>query len=185
MVKQDDIDILNVDLPESGKDHYVDAFMHVSDKKNKTFKVKLRYRGDNNFHWLFKQKSLRIKLSEDDSYNMSKIINLINPPMLMQITDVISYEIAKELGLISPEYYPVRMFVNGEYMGVYLFLSQVDESLLRIHKIMPGSIYYGESSPVNENGIFYLFFKQQFWQNKGARNKETKNLREDISYYIE
>ncbi|NOR54969.1 MAG: hypothetical protein GQ531_02055 [Sulfurovum sp.] len=184
-VKQTDIDGLSEDLPISGKDHYVDAYMSASDKKDAIYKVKMRYRGDNTFHWMYAQKSLRLKLAKNDVYNMAKSFNLINPPMFLQIRDMISYQIASDLGLITPEYYPVRVFINGAYMGTYIYLSQVDESLLRKHKLMPGSIYYGEAAPINENGIFDLCFNEKYWQKKAARNAEQKENRDDIQYFIE
>ena len=183
-VDQSDIDSLNANLPTSGKDHFIDAYMNVSDKKDKIYKVKMRYRGDNSFHWLFKKKSLRIKLANDDVYDMSKTFNLINPPMFLQIRDILSYDISSQLGILSPRYYFSRVFINNEYMGIYIFLDQVDESLLRRHKIMPGSVYFGEASPMNKDGIFDLCFNQKFWQKKAARNKEQKNIREDITHFI-
>jgi len=179
-----DIDSLNINLPESGKDHYVDAYMQVSDNPKKIRKIKLRYRGDNNFHWLYPQKSLRIKLSKQDTYNMEKKFNLINPPYDYSIVDIINYQISSKLGIIAPDYFPARVFINGNYAGVYFYLSQVDESLLRKHKLMPGSIYYGDTAPENKDGISNLWYNPKYWEKKAARNAEQKNNREDIEYFI-
>lgn len=179
-----DIESLNINLPESGKDHYVDAYMQVSDNPKKIRKVNLRYRGDNNFHWLYPQKSLRIKLSKKDTYNMEKKFNLINPPYDYSIVDIINYNISSKLGIIAPDYFPARVFINGNYAGVYLYLSQVDESLLRKHKLMPGSIYYGDNAPENRNGVSNLWYSPKYWEKKAARNAEQKNNREDIEYFI-
>ena len=179
-----DIDSLNINLPESGKDHYVDAYMQVSDNPKKIRKVNLRYRGDNNFHWLYPQKSLRIKLSKKDTYNMEKKFNLINPPYDYTIVDIINYQISSKLGIIAPDYFPARVFINGNYAGVYLYLSQADESLLRKHKLMPGSIYYGDNAPANKDGVSNLWYNPKYWEKKAARNAEQKNNREDINYFI-
>ena len=179
-----DIVILNADLPASGKDHYVEAYLLISDKPGNIRKVKLRYRGDNNFHWLYAQKSLRIKLAKKDTYNMEKVFNLINPPYDYTLIDSINYEISSALGLIAPDFFPVRVFINGKFMGVYMYLSQVDESLLRKHKIMPGSIYYGDSAPANTQGISSLWEDAKYWNKKAARNAEQKANREDIDYFI-
>ncbi len=179
-----DIDSLNINLPESGKDHYVDAYMQVSDNPKKIRKVNLRYRGDNNFHWLYPQKSLRIKLSKKDTYNMEKKFNLINPPYDYTIVDIINYNISSKLGIIAPDYFPARVFINGNYAGVYMYLSQVDESLLRKHKLMPGSIYYGDNAPINKDGISNLWYSSKYWEKKASRNSEQNNNREDIEYFI-
>ena len=183
-VDEKDLQSLNANLPKSGKDHYIKAYMKVSDKKDKIYKVKLRYRGDNYYHWLYKQKSLRIKLDKNDVYHMVKAFNLINPTMYLQILDKISYQIASEIGIISPRYYFARVFINNIYMGVQIYLDQADESLLRRHHIMPGSIYYGEASPINKDGIADLTFDAKHWQKKASRNKEQEKITEDIEYFI-
>jgi hypothetical protein len=183
-IKKEDLNTLNINLPESGKDHYIDAMLKVSDD-TKIKKVKLRYRGDNNFHWLYTQKSLRIKFSDKDTYNMEKKLNLINPPLKYSILDILNYKYASELNLISPNYFPVRVFINGNYMGVYMYLSQIDESLLRKHKRMPGSIYSGDSAKREVSGKWKLWEDPSLWIKKSSRNAEQKYIREDINFFIQ
>ncbi len=182
-VAQRDISSLNSNLPKSGKDHFVKAYLNISDKKDKIYKIKLRYRGDSNSHWLYAQKSLRIKLAKNAVYDMAKTFNLINPPSQLNYRDSINYQFSKELGIISPKCEPCRVFINGRYMGVYLYLSQVDESLLRAYRRMPGSIYYGDSSPI-QNGIASLWFNPIYWEKKASRNRENRDNREDIELFI-
>jgi len=183
-VKQDALDSLNENLPTSGKNHFVDAYMKVSDDK-KIRKVKLRYRGDNNYHWLYKQKSLRIKLAKNDTYNLEKKFNLMNPPHITYMLDYVYYKKSREMGLISPDYFPVRVYINAQYMGVYVYLSQIDESLLRKHKLMPGSIYFGDHSRTDKSrGVPGLWFNAKYWDKKSARNVEQKANREDINFFI-
>ncbi len=185
-IDQNDLDSLNVDLPISGKDHYIQAYMSASDVKNKIYKIKLRYRGDQLTHWLYDQKSLRIKLASSDVYQMQKQFNLINPQLIYSSIDIINYDVSKKLDLISPEYYPVRVFINGKYKGVYMFLSQIDESLIRKHKIMPGSIYKGDYGVYNKpnSNPSTLWNDERAWKKVAARNYEQKNNREDIKYFI-
>lgn len=180
-IEQKDILKLNANLPQSGKEQYVDAYMKVSDDKN-IKKIKLRYRGDSNYHWLYEQKSLRIKLTSNNLYNMEKTFNLINPPSMYSFRDIINYDLSKKLGLISPDCSAVRVKINARYMGVYLYVSQVDESLLRKHKLMPGSIYYGDL--VNDGEKKFLWLDSLLWDKKSSRNAEQKNNRDDIDFYI-
>ncbi len=182
-VKQKDLESLNENLPKSGKDHFIKGYLKISDDP-KVRKIEFRYRGDNNFHWLYPQKSLRIKLLGDDIFNMEKSFNLINPPNWYSFRDVVVYEFAKELGLMSPDFFPVRVFINGKFMGVYLYLSQIDESLLRKFKRMPGSIYYGDYGEPDENGVSTLWRDPNNWVKKAARNAEQKYDRSDINYLI-
>ncbi len=182
-VDQEALDSLNANLPISGRDHYVDAFIKIEGDENQ-YKIKMRYRGFISPHWLFKQKSLRIKMKKGQSHTMDRKFNLVNPVHDYIITDQIAYGMARDLGIIAPDFYPTRVFINGEYMGVYMYLSQVDESLIRKHRIMPGSVYYGEKSGKGEHGVAKLWFGSQFWDKKAARNAEQKENREDIDYFI-
>ena len=186
-LKKSDIDTLNQNLPLSGKNHYINGYMRVSDKKDIVYKIKLRYRGDHINHWLFAKKSLRVKLRKNYIYNISKKFNLISPPMISTFIDVINYNKAKEIGLISPDFYPIRLFINGKYMGLYFYLSQVDESLIRRYKKMPGSIYRDDLSSLSitdKSRVGTLFRDEKKWKKVSARNREQKSNREDIQYYI-
>ena len=177
-----DLQKLNSNLPQSGK-KFVDAFLKISGDK-KVRKIELRYRGDNNFHWLYPQKSLRIKL-KNSLYDMQREFNLINPPNWYSFRDVVVYRLAKRVGLMAPDFYPVRVFINGKFMGVYLFLSQVNESLLRRFKRMPGSIYYGDYGEPDKRGVSDLWRDPNRWEKKAARNAEQKFDRSDINYFID
>ncbi len=185
MINPELLSQLNSDLPDSGKEQYVDGYMKISGDDS-VKKIKLRYRGDNNYHWLYDKKSLRIKLS-NDVFNMEKNFNLINPAMITSFRDVINYQTTRDQNIISPDCYPVRVKINGKYMGVYLYLSQVDESLLRKYKRMPGSIYNGD--PSNQHTLNYfkgkhLWNYEKNWFKKSSRNAEQKKNREDIAFFI-
>lgn len=184
-VNQADIDLLNSNLPLSGKEQYIDGALKISDDGiSKVRNIKLRYRGDNNFHWLYGQKSMRIKLRGDDTYEMEKKFNLINTPNLYFHRDIIAYSLARRLGLITPDNYPVRVFINGVYKGVYSYLSQVNEHLLRKQKRMPGSIYFGDYASINEFGVRNLWDNEKFWVKKASRNAEQKKNREDLLFFL-
>jgi|APSaa5957512535_1039671.scaffolds.fasta_scaffold10524_2 hypothetical protein len=177
---------LNANLPKSGKERYYKAYLKI-EKHGDVRPIKLRYRGDHLFHWMYPQKSLRIKLKKKDLYDMQRKMNLVNPPRMEgYVLDSVSYELARELGIIAPDFYPVRTFINGEYMGVYTFLSQTDESLLRKHKRMPGSIYAGDMGAARtKEGVSELWFDQRNWKKVAARNAEQKYNREDILLYLD
>ncbi len=185
-LKQSDIAKLNSNLPYSGKENYIKGYLKISDDKELK-KIKLRYRGDTNLHWNYTQKSLKIKLAKNQTYKMQKSINLLNPPHDFSIIDCVAYDISRELGLLSPRYEPVRVFINSQFMGVYIFLTQIDESFLRINRRMPGSIYYGDLTNrdmISPNTPAELFYNPNLWVKKASRNREQKYNREDIDYFI-
>ncbi len=177
---------LNSNLPKSGTTESYTAFLKTDNSDVK--KIKLRYRGDTPGHWAFEKKSLRISMQGEDTYNLEKKFNLIVPPNDYSIIDIVNYETSKKLGIISPDCFPVRVYLNGKYMGVYFYLSQVDESLLRKHKLMPGSIYYGDGCPTDPDKTYktttLLWQDPSYWEKKAARNSEQKSDVDEIKYFI-
>lgn len=185
---------LNADLPVSGK-NYVKAFMKYN-KNPEMFKVKVKYRGDMPNHWMFEKKSFRIKMKKSSTLDIARRFNLINIDTYKTTVDLVTYKIAKELGLISPDFYPVRVFLNGNYMGVYFYLDQTKEQLLRDHNRMPGSIYQetgidhlktGEAKykNIDENGVGRLWSNELYWDKIASRNYEQKTNRTDIKYLMD
>jgi len=184
-IKESNLAKLNSNLPESGRS-YVKGYLKIGGEEGFR-KIKLRYRGDTNLHWNYTQKSLRIKLLGGETYKMNRVFNLINPPHDFSIIDCVAYDIAREIGLLSPMYEPVRVFINGKFMGVYMFLTQVEEGFLRANRRMPGSIYYGDltiKDMVSPDIPADLFFDSKLWIKKASRNREQKYNREDIEFFI-
>ena len=175
---------LNEDLPRSGKEKRYPGFIRINNGSE--IKMKLRYRGEGNYHWHYKKKSLRINLKKGSLYEMEKVFNLINPIYNHAFRDIANYKISEEIGIISPKQYPVKVYINDEYFGVYLYLSQVNENLIRKNKLMPGSIYYGDSgAPINSRGFTDLWINEKYWVKKGSRNKEQNSFRGDIRFFID
>jgi hypothetical protein len=184
IIKREYLDNLNSSLPKSGKRKPYRGYLKIDD--GEVFKIKMRYRGEGNFHWLYKQKSLRLKLKKGSLYNMERKFNLINGPYIHSFREVANYEMSKKLGIISPDCYPVKVFINGEYFGVYLYVSQANEGLLRKHKLMPGSVYYGDSgAPMTDRGVSDLWFNQKYWVKKASRSAEHKEFRDDIKLFLD
>ena len=188
MVDKTQTDKLNSDLPRSAMEQYVDARLKINDDLNTT-KVKLRYRGGSEWNYSFERKSLKIKFSKEDSFHMDKVINLSKLYEPSLFTEPISQDLAKQVGILAPNVKVVKMFINGEYTGLYLYLEQIDESFLRKNRLMPGSIYSGDYSynkPIltNEDGIPKLWYDSSLWEKKAARNAEQKNNTEDIELLI-
>lgn len=187
MIDKAALDTLNEDLPESGMEQYVDARLKINDELNS--KIKLRYRGGSHWNYCFKRKSLKLKFSGYDSYKMDKVINLSKLYAPELFVEPISQRLAQKAGLLAPNVKIIKLFFNGEYAGLYLYLEQIDESFLRKHKLMPGSIYDGDYSykasvSVDKEGIPNLWRDSTLWEKKSARNAEQKDIREDIDLLI-
>lgn len=182
-VDPEDLSQLNSDLPDSGRE-YISGYMLTSEQQ-RIQKMKIRYRGTIPTHWAFRQKSLRIKMAKGELNQMDREFNLINPPHRFFPIDYVSYDISREAGLLAPDSEPVRVFINNEYMGVYSYLSQVDESTLRKNRRMPGSIYYGETAKyIDEQGVNVLWKHAPSWRKQASRNLEENAYRGDIDALV-
>lgn len=196
-VDEADLQSLNSDLPSSGKTQYIPANLLINNEFSS--KVDFRYRGGLPLHWLYDKKSVRVKLPTFVTFENGIEFNLVNPSQIETIIDWISYDMSKELGLLTPDYYPARVFFNAQYNGLHFFLSQVDESFLRKNNVMPGSIYSGDTlyqnSPftgrgMNErtyndkNGISKIWVDERLWQKDAFRNAESTEDRRDIKQFI-
>ncbi len=197
-VDEKDIESLERDLPSSAKRQFKQSHLKV-DNPPFTGEAQFRYRGGLALHWLYEKKSLRLKLPPFSTYRNERQFNLVNPSTLHTITDWVSYDIARSIGLLTPDYFPARVFINNETNGLHFFLSKLDESFLRKNNRMPGSIYSGDTVFISnlfgsslegekvfktENNTSALWVDERLWQKDAARNAESTSDREDIKTFV-
>lgn len=195
-----DIASLNSDLPVSGKSQFIPGHLDAP-KFNFASGGDFRYRGGLPLHWLYEKKSYRVKLPPFKQLNGDQTFNLVNPSTIHTLTDLIMYDLSRGEGLLAPDYLPARVFVNDRYKGLHFYLSEVDESLLRKHDRMPGSIYsgdtiyspgyFGDENSIHQEGVYVddsrlaLFWSDpRLWKKDSSRNAEKKKNREDIQQYV-
>ncbi len=81
-----------------------------------------------------KKKPLKISFDEFANQNMDglKKINLnnfTNDPSLLH--DVISYKLMRDIGVLAPRTSYTKLWINGEYIGLYLIIENVDKTFLK------------------------------------------------------
>lgn len=198
-VDEKDLESLEENLPASAKLQFKRSHIKV-DEPAFSNEAQFRYRGGLDLHWLYKKKSIRVKLPPFVTYRNERRFNLVNPSTIHTITDWLSYDMASSIGLLTPEYFPARVFINNETNGLHFFLSETDESFLRKNNRMPGSIYSGDTkyfvnpyineSPIEEisykvDGSIYGIWKdERLWEKNASRNMESSGKREDIEMFI-
>ncbi len=106
--------------------------------------VDLRYRGDLYTHWGHTKKSLRIRTKKSEVFEGMRHFNLVVPKGVEVLNNYLSAWLARELGLLAPRVEVVRVAVRGEDHGLFVMTDQIDESLLRTQRRMPGGIFAGE-----------------------------------------
>ena len=173
---------LNSNLPKSGKNNYYKAYIKY---KNRSYSVKLRYVGDNNWHWLYPKKSFKIKTKRTKLIKGQRRINIKIPRWLWLLNEPVSSDLARECGLVAPRVFPVKLVLNNVYMGLYFFQDPIDESVLRRYKLMPGSVYSGdfaEKDPMT--GVSTLWKDSRKWEKDASRSSDQKDYRNDIQSLI-
>lgn len=81
-----------------------------------------------------KKKPLKISFSEFinqelDGLKKINLNNFTNDPSLLH--DVICFKTLRDLGIVAPRTAFTKVFVNGEYIGLYLVIENVDKTFLK------------------------------------------------------
>lgn len=155
-VDGDKLDELDRRLPPNdGLSYYVDAFLV---RNNRAHEVQVRYRGGKYWHYRHPQKSWKVRAKDGKPIGGFETFSLLSTPEAVPFEEEIILQIAREQGLLTPEYFPVRLLLNKSYMGVYFFEAQPDAGLLRRAGRAAGSVYSGSEAPIDpESGVSTLF----------------------------
>ena len=170
----------NMDALIEGKEKeskrpYVSARL---ERGNALLDLEMRLRGQQPWHVLGKKKSLKIKLPKGDLLDGHRVFNLVNDPDPMLVGQGIILDILREQGVLTPAYSFARVKMNGSHLGVFHYEAQPDESVLRLNRRMPGSMYSGNlprSAKTEE-----LWRDTQRWKKVAWRNEETEKERWEL-----
>lgn len=169
--------------PDDGQPYYVDAQLVQGGRAHN---VQVRYRGGKYWHYNHPQKSWKVRVKDGKVFEGLSTFNFINTPESVPFDEKNVLDVARELGLLTPEYFPFRLLINKAYTGVYFFEAQADEGLLRLARRPSGAIYSGSESPIDgTTGVSTLFKSAENFTKvaQGIHQKlgERKELEELIS----
>jgi parallel beta-helix repeat protein len=181
-VKLNNLDILNKNLPESGKE-YVSGYLTVD---NKTFPTKLRYRGLEIENWFFPKKSYKLKLKDDLLFNGQNKLNLLATEDPSMIELKFMYDFANKENIMSAKTNYATLFLNSKYHGVYLDVSQLDETFLRKEGYLPGDIFGIDMSNENiKNNITGLNMNESiYWEIEANYDNDLERIKNNIEYFL-
>ncbi len=173
---------LNSNLPLSGKTYVKGAL----DNEGSARKIKLRYRGDSNYHWAHEKKSLRVKTKRARLYEGRRKLNFVAPRSGELLNNHFSQVLAGQIGLIAPKTEPVFVYINDKPSGIYVQTEQMDESTLRQNGFMPGDIYAGDAVGYRiVTGIDNRLFEQSaLWDKAAINNHYPANSRKPLDRLI-
>ncbi|MEK6921880.1 MAG: CotH kinase family protein, partial [Nanoarchaeota archaeon] len=179
-IRENYLDALESNLPLSGLE-YVNGDLIINDTH---YDIDARYRGDTFYHWYFKKKSWRIRLDDHKFINSSNKFNIINPKSDSHIDETLVSKMAQDVGLLTPKIYPVALFLNNEYAGVYYYSDQIDELFIRNNEKMPGDIFYGELfGDTTRNGT--LFEDKNNWDIEATADGNETRAYENINALLQ
>ncbi|MDB3946371.1 CotH kinase family protein, partial [Gammaproteobacteria bacterium] len=159
-------------MPQSGFQYVKGGLLIDGDLK----KVKVKYRGDFSYHWGWDKKSIRVKTGKNNLFQGLRAFNLQAPKRDQQLNNFLSLKLAKTLGLLAPHTEIVRLFLNGQDRGVYIFVEQPSETTLRNARLMPGDLYRGEMvgkdsfTFMGNNKKMKLFESLSYWDKVAINN---------------
>ena len=160
--------------PEEGKGAYVTGYLQ---KGARNYAIKARYRGRRHWHWNYPQKSWKIRLQVGEFFNGRDTLGILNTVSPMPFSEQIILDIAREEGLMTPDYYPVRLRLNGARLGVHFLQTQPDEGLIRSSHRIPGGLFSGSKAPIDEQtGVSSLWQDVAHW--KKVATSQTEKLKD-------
>lgn len=131
---------LEKDVRGRGKRVYVNGRLR---KDGEVYKVQVRLQGRRHWHHIGVQKSFKIRAAKGHLVDGLRTFNLVNDVTPFGLEEQIVFDVARALGLLTPDYHPIRLRLNNTDLGVYRLVGAPDEGLLRGAGRMPGSIYSG------------------------------------------
>ncbi|MDH3997429.1 MAG: CotH kinase family protein [Desulfuromonadales bacterium] len=171
---------LNENLPDSGREYVKGRILDGSSLK----KMKLKYRGDYSYHWANHKKSMRVKTSKSSLYNGMRSINLIAPK---QTNTILGLKFAEYFDLLVPRSGLAQVYINGESHGLYVYVEQIGELMLRDAEKMPGDIYSGD---LTQNDKFRgindrIFSHPGVWEKRAINNHYPPEAIEPLKKLIQ
>ena len=166
---------LNSYLPKSGKENWVTAKVRFPDEN--LDKVHVRYRGDSLHHWGFAAKSWLIRTPKTELIDGARRWHVLLPRWRAVGSYFVNLRMANKMGLLAPEPTLVNLRVNGrQHGGVHMLLPQQDEIFLRNHDRLPGDLYVGDMTPLDddfpqEQRLTGLWELPWLWQKSAVNNK--------------
>ncbi len=167
-MSRDELDGLYRRLYDDGDERrYVDTYLR---KDGIIHEASIRFRGSKPWHWLGKQKSMKVRLAKGDLVDGTRVFNLLNEPTPFALEEQLILDLAREQGLLTPETHAARVRLNNADMGVFRYAAQPTEGLLRRGRRVPGNLYSGDSDSVlTPQNVGGLFFSREGWQQVAVR----------------
>ena len=162
---------LNKSLPASGK-KYIPVKINF---QGKSFNGKLKYKGDNSYHWYYSKKSFQLKLKQEKTIWNHDTLIFRNIKSGSMMSEYIGNFIASKFNLLSIDEKYVDIYINGKYKGLYLYTESFkDKAFFETKEYTENTLYRGEhhSKDLITGSPWNLFQNPYGWEILGSN--ETK-----------
>ena len=162
---------------------YVPAVFQAN---NKTYQVKVRFRGDSAMHWNALKKSYLIKFDKDDLFpggyrQLSFIIANDRNYALEQL----NYYRAGKLGLMTPPSWFADLKVNGLGQAVYFVVENWNQEMLAKWEVPDESNFYTDEAATPAAGNANIISGQNKWNSLEGWDLLTEDGRYEYNHYTE
>ncbi len=130
--------------------------------------IKVCLRGKMNWHHRPEKPSFRIKIKKSNLTGGDRYVELTTPEDPLVLKNWLPNQLGQELGLMSDQSEPVRLFVNDKYFGVYTRSARQGEPFALANQRMPGTFFKGE-------------FSKEMWSSAGAWKMFGQQDPEDVA----
>jgi hypothetical protein len=171
-------------LPDSGK-QWQRALMLYPDQSLQRIKVK--YRGDNPFNWMFAKKSWRVKTRKKKLLEGKRVRNYVVPQSTNFLSQHLAMWTAKNAGVLAPSSNLVELFINDKTQGVMNEFEHLNEGFLRRTGFMPVNLYKGEQY-YGERAFrvdYDLFNNPALWTKSAINNQFAEDNNSDLAFALD
>jgi hypothetical protein len=126
-------------------------------------------RGYSAWHHQPDKPSLRIRFSKKEGSLGMRWVDLERPEDPLAVANWLPDQIADSLGLVNGKLERVRLFINREYKGVYLWTLRAGDKLALENNRLPGNFFRGEDLAVET-----LWARPESWSVEGETNPELQ-----------
>jgi len=152
------------------------------DKNMELREIQVRHKGDNPANWTMEKKFWRIKTRKRETIDRVRYFEYLPYDLKVYLAG----SLAKRMGLLSPNFKLIELFINERSSGVYIETEKLNENFLRRNKIMPINLYKGEQ--YNSEAFIAsdgnLFNNSGLWSKLATFNKFSDNDRSDLSNFL-
>jgi hypothetical protein len=138
-------------------------------------KAKIGYRGLGQWHHHPEKPSLRVKIRKKAFRGGYRDIELQRPEGALAMRNWLPDRIGRQLGLLSVQLDHVRLFINGEYHGVYVRNVRPDASTLMAAGRIPGTFFKGD------NWSASLWNSADTWKQRGETPEAIQLFNDTLS----